>query len=104
MRLAILIAVTSVAACAQQPAIQGVVLESPSDYPVAGAEVSILSETAPMKTTTDANGAFHFHPDAVGLYRLQVKKDGYGQSTGNILNSVAMLSRERPTSEVRLYL
>jgi hypothetical protein len=112
-----------------RPEIRGTVVEPGIQQPIADVEISLFllperlpdkpvimrpTTTEPLQTArTDSHGAFHFAPDKLGEYSLQLKKPGYGQ-TQTILrqmlggsmgsSTTLMLDKDHPTREVRFYL
>lgn len=98
-------ALVAALALAASPAVaqvlQGIVVDSATGQPVAGAHVSAFSvaDTKVGDTVTDYGGHFTFHLPAVGAYVLLVERLGYA-TTGSQLISVG--STVEATARLRL--
>lgn len=67
------------AASAQQAAVQGIVTDSASAQPLAGAEVVLERAGRQVRSVlTDGNGLFQIGGLAAGAYRLRISSFGYG--------------------------
>ena len=64
-----------------RPEIHGVITEAGTHYGIAGLQVVLTLDGQPASTAsttvTDSQGAFHFHPDAFGHYKVEVKLGEY---------------------------
>ena len=103
-----------------RPEIRGLVLEANTQQPVVGAEVSLyfLGEKQPMvrfgfasmtpqsAATTDATGAFAFHPGKFGYYAVGVKQEGYVQPDRMVGGNTrdVTLTTDNPSIGIRLSL
>ena len=75
--------------------IQGVVQDSMTGEPVAGATVTCSAAVSPKEVQTDANGAFLFEGTAIGDFTVTVAKAGYATGspvTGTCVNGTAKVS------------
>ena len=102
------------------PEIHGVVLEAGTNFPVAGAEVTIVvmpqtptpvsNPTEAGKTTTDDRGTFRVVVDKFATYLVRAEKAGYTddgkttlyQAPSNQLRTT--LDKDKPTASARLLL
>lgn len=98
--------------------IRGVVLESGTEQPIIGADISVfVQQPGPLlvnggwalessaKTMTDAAGAFAIQMELPGKYRVEATKLGYGApARGPSAAQEVELEERYPVSEVRLFL
>jgi hypothetical protein len=102
----------------QQSEIRGVVLESGTDQPVAGADIELsVQDAGPVringgwksdaarKARTDITGSFVLSVSGAGSYRVEAKKAGYlAADNGPPAFAELKLTKEQPSAEAKLYL
>ncbi len=81
----VLVGVSASAGLAQRPhAIRGIVRDSASRLPLAGALVDVRSAALRLTARTDEDGAFRFNGLLTGRYTYSILRIGFAERTGDI--------------------